>query len=95
MSQTGNILTAKNIIIYKVQNFNLKDNDNVGRQDLKNIGSGTGYYITNGKMIEIEWTKSSRTGKTVYTTEDGEELVLNPGNTFVQIVPATSNITLS
>jgi len=95
MSQTDEQLTAKNIIIYQIYNFNLPDNDNVGRQDLKNIGSGTGYYVTNGKMIEINWEKTSREGRTVYTTTDGEELLLNPGNTFVQIIPQASTITLS
>lgn len=95
MSQTDEQLTAKNIIIYQIYNFNLPDNDNVGRQDLKNIGSGTGYYVTNGKMIEINWEKTSREGRTVYTTTDGEEILLNPGNTYVQIVPQVSTITLS
>lgn len=95
MSQTGDVLTAKNIIVYKVRNFNLNDGDNVGRQDIENIGSGSGYYITNGKVVDIKWSKKSRTGKTIYTTEDGEELVLNPGNTFVQIMPVSSTITIS
>ncbi|MBQ4528915.1 MAG: DUF3048 domain-containing protein [Clostridia bacterium] len=95
MSQTGDILTAENIIIYQIENFNLKDNDNVGRQDLNNLGSGKGYYITKGKKIDINWKKDSRTEKTIYTTADGEELMLNPGNTYIQIVPASSNITLS
>ncbi len=95
MSQTDEQLTAKNIIIYQIYNFNLADNDNVGRQDLKNIGSGTGYYVTNGKMIEINWKKDSREDKTIYTTTDGEELLLNPGNTYIQIIPQISTITLS
>ena len=95
MSQTGEQLVAKNIIIYQVRNFNLQDNDNVGRQDLTNIGSGSGYYVTNGKAIEINWEKKSRESRTVYTTSDGEEILLNPGNTYIQIIPQTSNITLS
>ena len=95
MSQTGVPLTAKNIIVYQVQNFNLNDGENKGRQDLKNLGSGTGYYITNGKAVSINWSKSARSAKTVYTTEDGSELKLNPGNTFIQIVPSSSSVTLS
>lgn len=95
MSQTGNVLTAKNIIIYQIRNYNLNDGDNVGRQDIENIGSGSGYYVTNGKVININWSKASRAAKTNYTTEDGEELILNPGNTFVQIVPANTTITIS
>ncbi len=86
-SQTGEALTAKNIILYQLKNFSLADTENKGRQDLENIGSGTGYYFTNGIMQKINWSKSARNAKTVYTFEDGTPLVLNPGNTYVQIVP--------
>ena len=92
-SQTGNALTAKNIIMYTVQNVNLPDTENKGRQDLKNIGSGTGYYFSDGKVVEIKWSKETRTGKTEYTLSDGTPLVLNPGNTFVQIVPTYAKAT--
>ncbi len=86
-SQTGAALTAKNIILYQVKNVSLSDKENKGRQDIQNIGSGTGYYFTNGKMQKINWSKAARDAKTIYTLEDGTPLVLNPGNTYVQIVP--------
>jgi len=95
MSQTGDCLTAKNIIIYKINNYNLNDGENKGRQEISNIGSGTGYYITNGKLVNINWSKSSRADRTKYTLEDGTPLVLNPGNTYIQIVPASSEITIN
>lgn len=87
-TQTDNaVLTAKNIIVYQVQNVNLPDTENKGRQDLKNVGSGEGYYISNGVRQAIKWEKSSRSAKTVYTLSDGSELKINPGNTFIQIAP--------
>ncbi len=92
MSQTDECLTAKNIIVYRVQNYTLNDGENKGRQDLKNIGSGKGYYITNGKVTDIKWHKESRNGKTIYTKADGTELILNPGNTYIQIVPVNCGI---
>lgn len=95
MSQNGSCLTAKNIIIYKLKNYNLSDGENKGRQNLENIGSGSGYYITDGKILNIGWSKSSRAEKTHYTLEDGSELILNPGNTYVQIVPMHVNIDIS
>ncbi len=94
MSQTDEILTAKNIIIYKLSNYTLNDGEDKGRQELKNVGKGSGYYITNGKVIDINWAKPSRRAKTVYTKADGAELVLNPGNTYIQIVPMESAIVL-
>lgn len=86
-SQTGKAITAKNIIMYTLENVNLPDTENKGRQDLKNIGSGTGYYFSDGQVVEINWKKTSREAKTEYTLSDGTPLKLNPGNTFIQIVP--------
>ena len=84
-------LHYKNIIVLKVENYSI---DNEGRQNIKNIGNGEGYYITNGKYRKINWSKASRTSKTNYTYEDGTEVILNDGNTFIQIVPINSNITI-
>lgn len=88
---TNNQLNYKNIIIEKVNNYNL---DSDGRQDLSTVGSGTGYYITNGYALPINWTKSSRRAKTKYTYNNGSEIKVNDGNTFIQIVPMTSKITI-
>lgn len=84
-------LNYKNIIIEKVANRSL---DSYGRQDLTTTGQGEGYYITNGYALPINWTKSSRSGKTKYTYSDGTEIKVNDGNTFIHIVPITSGITI-
>lgn len=94
MSQTGNGLTAKNIIICHVRNYPLNDGQNKDRQELDTVGSGKGYYVTNGKAIEITWSKSSRTAKTEYKDLEGNSLVINPGNTYIQMVPTDSVITI-
>ena len=84
-------LNYKNIIIQRVNNYQL---DSEGRQDLDTVGTGTGFYITNGYSLPIKWEKSTRSSKTKYTYLNGKELVLNDGNTFIQIVPLNSNITI-
>lgn len=84
-------LNYKNIIIERVPNHQL---DSYGRQDLDTVGTGTGYYLTNGYALPINWTKSSRHAKTKYTYSDGKEVEINDGNTFIQVVPTTSNITI-
>ena len=66
--------------------------DSEGRQDLDTVGTGSGYYITNGYAKPISWSKTSRTAKTKYTYNDGKEIVLNDGNTFVQIIPISSDL---
>lgn len=88
---TGNQLSYKNLIIMKVANRSL---DSYGRQDLDTVGSGSGYYITNGYALPINWTKQSRSAKTKYTYNNGKEIEVNDGNTFIQVIPTTSNITI-
>lgn len=83
---------TKNIVIQKMSNHSI---DNHGRQDIDDVSSGDGYYITNGYAVPIKWSKSSRSAKTSYTYLDGSTVKLNDGNTYVQIQPIgeTSTIT--
>ncbi len=81
---TGEQYTYKNIIITPIKN---KSYDSYGRQKLDNIGSGNGYFVTDGYAIPITWSKEGRSSQTVYKNMDGEEIKVNDGNTFIQITP--------
>ncbi len=60
---------------------------------IDNVGSGEGYYISNGYAVPITWEKSSRSSKTVYKYQsDGEEIKLNDGNTWVHILPTSGSV---
>ena len=89
---TGEQYTAKNIIIYKVENYTLNDGSRKGRQELKNIGTGTGYLVTEGYVVPITWEKTAHNEQTVYKYTNGEEICVNDGNTFIQICPKDAKI---
>ncbi len=91
---TGKQYTFKNIITYKVDNSTIKG-DTAGRQNLDNVGKGEGYYITNGYSVPITWEKKSREAQTVYKYLNGEEIIVNDGNTFIQIQPSDQPLTIS
>lgn len=91
--ETGKSITTKNIIVTFAKNTPLKDNENKDRQDLDDVGTKDGYYITNGKAIKIKCIKSSRTSKTIYRDLSGNEIQVNDGNTFFNICPIDSNVT--
>ena len=63
--------------------------------DLINIKTLNGYYITNGKAIEITCEKTTRSGQTVYKDLEGNEINVNDGNTFMQICPIDSKVTFT
>ena len=90
-AETGEDIVVKNIIITFAKNEGI-ENDKKGRQNLNNIGTLDGYYITNGKAIKIKCEKVGRTEQTVYKDLEGKEIKVNDGNTFVQICPIDANV---
>lgn len=85
--------TAKNIIVINVKNYADPYNSEAGRQTLDNVGTGKGYFITNGYAVPITYKKDTRQSQTIYKTLDGEEIVVNDGNTYIQIQPTTKKTT--
>jgi hypothetical protein len=91
---TGKQYTAKNILVYQVGNSTIAG-DPKGRQTLDNLGTGTGWYITNGYAILMTWQKDSRESKTIYRYQNGEEIKFNNGNTWVQIEPLYQDLQIT
>lgn len=87
-------ISPKNIIAIYVNNYALPGDSEGKRQEIDNIGSGNGYFFTNGKKIPITWEKASRNSKTYFKDQNGQEIVLNPGQTFINIVPKYLDITV-
>ena len=84
----------KNIIVIKVANQSLGDPTNLARQTLDNVGSGSGYFMTNGYAIPITYTKETRTSKTIYKDLDGNEINVNDGNTIIHLEPSYYNVVI-
>lgn len=89
---TKEVFIAKNIITYEVDYYTI---DSYGRQAISNLGSGIGYFITEGKAVEIMWKKDSRTGQTKYYYLDGSEIVVNDGNTHIQISSTSGSLVIN
>ncbi len=86
---TGAQYKVKNIIVYGVKYTSYTDHGYSGYQKISNIGEGEGYYITDGVALPITWKKTDEKSKTIYQIkETGEDLVVNDGNTYIQIYPS-------
>ena len=90
---TGEDVTTKNIIVSLIRNTTLDDGEGKGRQELSNFTNADGYYITNGKAIKITCKKQFVGGQTKYVDENGNEINVNDGNTWINICPIDSKIT--
>ena len=64
--------------------------DGYGRQAMEMTGSGSGYFFTGGKYVEINWERADRADNFHYTLKDGTPLNLSIGKTFISIAPLDS-----
>jgi len=86
---TGEVLTFKNVILQKADIFQLDKNGYMAYDNFYgDNGKGEGLYITNGKSVKITWEKKSENGITHYFLENGDELTLNAGMTYIGLVPS-------
>ena len=93
-AQTGEEVTTKNLIIEFIRNSVINDGENKDRQDLDNFKTVDGYYITNGRAIKITCQKHAVGIPTKYIDQSGNEIEVNDGNTWINICPIDSNVTL-
>ena len=63
-----------------------KASDNY-HESIDTIGSGEAYIFQNGTAIKGTWRKDSRQDQIKFTDEEGNEVKLAPGQTFVSAVP--------
>ena len=90
---SGKRVFTKNIIVYDIGYSNIPG-DAKGRLTVDNIGSGSGYFITEGKAIPITWEKTGRSSRTQYKFVDGSELIVNDGRTFIELIPHDGTIVM-
>lgn len=89
--ETGEVLTVKNILIQTAPTSVI---DGEGRRSIELVGEGEGVYITLGKSQPIRWRKSSYDSPTRWYDEDGRELILNPGKTWICVYPTGAEYTV-
>lgn len=76
-------LTCDNIIL---QYSSYQPYDPNGYLNIDTNSGGQGKFITRGKAIDIRWEKDSPWGVTHYYDANEQEIKLNPGKTWVEIV---------
>lgn len=81
--ETKEQLSCDNIIL-QYSSYQLYDSN--GYLNINTTSGGSGKYITRGKAEDITWQKDSQWGITRYYDANGQEINLNPGKTWVEIV---------
>jgi len=87
---TGEQLTAKVVIVQHVTETGPVDDQKHMLYDL--IGSGKALVFQDGQVINARWEKNEREARSIFTDTAGEELELNRGLVFVEILSTTNKV---
>lgn len=90
--ESGKQYFAKNIIIQHAKHSILEPG--AGYRDVKLVDKGKAKYFIGGRYFEGTWERKSYDSQTVFYDESGNEIALQPGNTWVQIVQEDLQITV-
>jgi hypothetical protein len=89
VDETGAQVTPQNVIVQFVTYHDTGYRDVTGapvpEADL--VGAGTCWVLTNGTLIDGNWTKAAADAIPVYTDKSGNPVQLTPGRTWVELVP--------
>lgn len=81
----GEQLAFTNVIVLETD---ISVRDDSGRKNVNWQGGEnyTGYYLTEGAMQEITWSKADEYSKLMFFDADGNELTMNRGKTYIAVV---------
>lgn len=85
--ESGEKLNVKNII---VQHVKTSTKDEQGRQDIDLKSGGKMQLFRDGIIISGSWENNN--GQIIYLNDAGNEIEINPGSTWIQVVPNGTDI---
>lgn len=91
---TGEQLAADTVIVqYVTESMSgIKDVRGNDTPDLGVVGFGRAQVITVGQLVDANWEKNARDEHTRYFDNDGKEIKVKPGQTWVQLVPINMQV---
>jgi hypothetical protein len=82
-TKEGNEIHAKNIAVILTE---IETIDAVGHRQIKTIGEGGASIFQDGKKIRAIWKKPAASERLRFYTFEGEEIEMNPGNTWIEVI---------
>ncbi|MGF0115650.1 DUF3048 domain-containing protein [Promicromonospora sp. Marseille-Q5078] len=88
VSTSGKRHAATNVLLLSVEVVDTKYKDPAGAPvpESKVVGKGKGVLASGGKSVTVRWSKKDQASP-VELTHDGEPVELDPGSTWIELVP--------
>ena len=77
---------TRNLIV-QITDVGTISNDDKGRQEIKTVGTGEAIIFKKGSVTYGTWKKKSLTDRTRFYDQNAKEIILVPGNTWIEVVP--------
>ncbi len=81
---TDTQLEFTNVFVLETD-ISVRDSNGYKTLDWQGGSDAVGYYVSNGAMQKIYWSKGSEAEHLKFFTEDGEELTINRGKSYIAI----------
>lgn len=86
-------IATENVLVLRMETTDVP-NSYLHLIEIKTTGTGAGYYFHGGKYVPITWSKDSYNSEIKYYDENGEELILARGQTFISVITKTGDIVI-
>ena len=85
-ASSGNQIFATNVVVLQVGIDVVEDIPTT-----RLVNQGKGWVATGGSILEINWFKATPESPIILATDDGEEVRLGVGNTWIELIPNDSS----
>jgi hypothetical protein len=90
--QDGGKIAATNVAVM-VSDVSIVDA--VGRKHIRTTGEGEAWVFQDGKAIHGTWKKPSVTDRLRFYDQDGKEIAMNAGNTWIEVIGDAKSVTIN
>ena len=90
----GKQMAVENVIVMYTPITTLGTNKGHKEWNME-ITQGEGCYVSNGVGQKIYWKKDGKSGALKFISVNGQELTVNPGQTWIGVVPEQNRTTIT
>lgn len=93
--ESGEPIRAENVVVQlvKVTEDTIVDASGAYSPLVEMTGAGKAWIFRDGRAVVARWEREGDDDLTTFTTKDGEEVLLSPGVTWVELVPTDGSVT--
>ena len=80
---TDEKVVFRNVLVLEAESYIMENGVHVY---MENVGEGPGYYVRDGKIVPITWSRAGEDEPYSYKTADGQTLKLGVGKTYIAVI---------